>query len=98
MRNFMTIINNFFNKIEEALLAEPSAGDWELFNDLEDYFIENNEVIFNESERVSDLGYEMQDIISEQGYMDDFSKCREKIVDIFNEMKKEYNYNGHTDR
>lgn len=91
MRNCMTIINNFFDKIEEVLLAEPSDADWELFNGLEDYFIENNEMIFNENERVSDLGYEMQDIISEMGYMDDFSECREKIIEIFNKMKKEYN-------
>lgn len=86
----MNIINKFFKEIENALLTEPSDKDWALFNALEDYFIDNNDQIFKESEKISDLGYEMQDIISEMNYMDDFTKCRENISNIFETMKKEY--------
>ena len=86
----MNIINKFFKEIENALLTEPSDKDWALFNALEDYFIDNNDQIFKESEKISDVGYEMQDIISEMSYMDDFTKCRENISNIFETMKKEY--------
>ncbi|MGF0095015.1 hypothetical protein ACQRC6_01125 [Peptoniphilus sp. SGI.035] len=86
----MTTINNFFKEIEKILYAEPSKEDWDLFNDLEDYFIDNNEPIFKESEKISDLGYDMQDIIAEMGYMDDFTECRRKIKKLYDEMKKEY--------
>ncbi len=40
----------------------------------------------------------MQDVIAEMDYMDDFTECREKIIEIFNKMKKEYNYNKHTSK
>ena len=46
-------------------------------------------MIFKESERVSDLGYEMQDVIAEMSYIDNFTECRIKINKIYNEMKKE---------
>lgn len=46
-------------------------------------------MIFKESERVSDLGYEMQDVIAEMSYMDNFAECRIKINKLYNEMKKE---------
>ncbi|MDU3086582.1 MAG: hypothetical protein E6705_01580 [Peptoniphilus harei] len=85
----MSIIDDFFKEIEKALFAEASNNDWDLFNDLEDYFIDNNEMIFKESERVSDLGYEMQDVIAEMSYIDNFTECRIKINKIYNEMKKE---------
>ena len=85
----MSIIDDFFKEIEKALFAETSKNDWDLFNDLEGYFIDNNEMIFKESERVSDLGYEMQDVIAEMSYMDNFTECRIKINKIYNEMKKE---------
>lgn len=85
----MNIIDNFFNEIEKVLFVEASKNDWELFNDLEDYFIDNNELIFKESERISDLGYEMQDVIAEMSYMDDFTECRRKINKLYNEMKNE---------
>ena len=85
----MNIIDNFFNEIEKVLFVEASKNDWELFNDLEDYFIDNNELIFKESERISDLGYEMQDVIAEMCYMDDFTECRRKINKLYNEMKNE---------
>lgn len=45
-------------------------------------------MIFKESERVSDLGYEMQDVIAEMSYIDNFTECRIKINKIYNEMKK----------
>lgn len=61
----MSVIDDFFNEIEKVLFAEASKNDWDLFNDLEDYFIDNNELIFKESERISDLDYEMQDVIAE---------------------------------
>ncbi|WP_085875131.1 hypothetical protein [Peptoniphilus vaginalis] len=88
----MNIIDNFFNEIEKVLFVEASKNDWELFNDLEDYFIDNNETIFKKKkkkERISDLGYEMQDVIAEMSYMDDFTECRRKINKLYNEMKKE---------
>ena len=85
----MSIIDDFFKEIEKVLFAEASNNDWNLFNDLEDYFIDNNEIIFKESERISDLGYEMQDVIAEMSYMDNFAECRIKINKIYNEMKKE---------
>ena len=85
----MSIIDNFFNEIEKVLFAKASKNDWDLFNDLEDYFIDNNDMIFKESERISDLGYEMQDMIAEMSYMDDFAECRRKINKLYNEMKKE---------
>lgn len=53
----MSIIDDFFKEIEKVLFVEASKNDWDLFNDLEDYFIDNNEMIFKESERISDLGY-----------------------------------------
>ena len=56
----MSIIDDFFKEIEKVLFAEASNNDWDLFNDLEDYFIDNNEMIFKESERIFDLGYEMK--------------------------------------
>ena len=92
----MTIINKFFKEIEKVLFVEPSNTDWKLFNDLEDYFIDNNELIFKENEKISDLGYDMQDIIAEMSYMDDFTECRKKIIEIFSKMKKEYNHDKHT--
>ncbi len=85
----MSIIDNFFNEIEKVLFAEASKNDWYLFNDLEDYFIDNKELISKESERISDLGYEMQDVIAEMSYMDDFTECRRKINKLYNEMKNE---------
>lgn len=85
----MSIIDDFFKEIEKVLFAEASNNDWNLFNDLEDYFIDNNEIIFKESERISDLRYEMQDVIAEMSYMDNFAECRIKINKIYNEMKKE---------
>ena len=85
----MSIIDDFFKEIEKALFAEASNNGWDLFNDLEDYFTDNNEMIFKESERVSDLGYEMQDVIAEMSYMDNFTECRIKINKLYNEMKKE---------
>ena len=85
----MSIIDNFFNEIEKVLFVEASKNDWDLFNDLEDYFIDNNDMIFKESERISDLGYEMQDVIAEMSYMDDFTECRRKINKLYNEMKNE---------
>lgn len=85
----MSIIDVFFKEIEKVLFAVDSENDWDLFNDLEGYFIDNNEMIFKESERVSDLGYEMQDVIAEMSYMDNFTECRIKINKIYNEMKKE---------
>lgn len=85
----MSIIDNFFNEIEKVLFAEASKNDWDLFNDLEDYFIDNNDMIFKKSERISDLGYEMQDVIAEMSYMDDFTECRRKINKLYNEMKNE---------
>lgn len=75
----MSIIDDFFKEIEKVLFAEDSENDWDLFNDLEGYFIDNNEMIFKESERVSDLGYEMQDVIAEMSYMDNFTECRKNI-------------------
>lgn len=90
MKNYMTTINNFFKEIENILYTEPSKEDWSLFNDLEDYFIDNNEPIFKENEKISDLGYDMQDVISEMSYMDDFTDCRRKVKQIYEEMKKEY--------
>lgn len=85
----MNIINNFFKEIENALSTEPSYKDWELFNTLKDYFIENNDMIYKESEKISDLGYDMQDIIAEMSYMDDFTKCRKEISYLLQRMKKE---------
>ncbi|MFQ8698339.1 MAG: hypothetical protein ACLR8B_08200 [Peptoniphilus harei] len=85
----MSIIDDFFKEIEKVLFAEDSENDWDLFNDLEGYFIDNNEMIFKESEKVSDLGYEMQDVIAEMSCMDNFTECRIKINKIYNEMKKE---------
>lgn len=85
----MSVIYDFFNEIEKVLFAEASKNDWDLFNDLEDYFIDNNDMIFKESERISDLGYEMQDVIAEMSYMDDFTECRRKINKLYNEMKNE---------
>lgn len=85
----MSIIDDFFNEIEKVLFAKASKNDWDLFNDLEDYFIDNNDMIFKESERISDLGYEMQDVIAEMSYMDDFTECRRKINKLYNEMKNE---------
>lgn len=85
----MSVIDDFFNEIEKVLFAEVSKNDWDLFNDLEDYFIDNNDMIFKESERISDLGYEMQDVIAEMSYMDDFTECRRKINKLYNEMKNE---------
>lgn len=85
----MSVIDDFFNEIEKVLFAEASKNDWDLFNDLEDYFIDNNDMIFKESERISDLGYEMQDVIAEMTYMDDFTECRRKINKLYNEMKNE---------
>lgn len=85
----MSIIDDFFKEIEKVLFAEASKYDWDLFNDLEDYFIDNNEMIFKESERISDLGYEMQDVIAEMSYMDNFAECRININKLYNEMKKE---------
>lgn len=60
----MSIIDDFFKEIEKVLFADAFNNDWDLFNYLEDYFIDNNKMIFKESERVSDLGYEMQDVIA----------------------------------
>lgn len=85
----MSVIDDFFNEIEKVLFAEASKNDWDLFNDLEGYFIDNNDMIFKESERISDLGYEMQDVIAEMSYMDDFTECRRKINKLYNEMKNE---------
>ncbi len=83
----MTTTTNFINMIEIILQAEPSERDWVLFNDLEDYFIENSDSIYLENEAVSDLGYEMQDIIAEMEYMDDFANCRKDIENILEVMK-----------
>ena len=47
----MNIIDNFFNEIEKVLFVEASKNDWELFNDLEDYFIDNNETIFKKKKK-----------------------------------------------
>ena len=85
----MSVIDDFINEIEKVLFAEASKNDWDLFNDLEDYFIDNNDMIFKESERISDLGYEMQDVIAEMSYMDDFTECRRKINKLYNDMKNE---------
>lgn len=85
----MSIIDDFFKEIEKVLFADAFNNDWDLFNDLEDYFIDNNKMIFKESERVSDLGHEMQDVIAEMSYMDDFTECSIKINKTYNEMKKE---------
>ena len=92
----MTIINKFFEEIENVLFENPSNTDWKLFNELEYYFIDNNDLIFRENEKISDLVYDMQDIIAEMEYMDDFTECRKKIIEIFNKMKKEYNHYKHT--
>lgn len=85
----MSVIDDFSNEIEKVLFVEASKNDWDLFNDLEDYFIDNNDMIFKESEIISDLGYEMQDVIAEMSYMDDFTECRRKINKLYNEMKNE---------
>ena len=84
----MTSINNFLDKIKYVLDSEPSDDDFDLFNDLETYFIDNNEDLYKESVLISDLGYEMQDIIAEISFMEDTTQYRLEIQKIYEKMNK----------
>lgn len=83
----MTIISKFFNKIETALNLHDSNDEFDMFNDLEDWFIDNEEEIHNQNYQIGQLGYEIQNEIAEMSYMDDSSKYREKIKKIYDRMK-----------
>lgn len=85
----MNIVNDFLDKIETLLDKAPSDDDFDDFNELEIWFLDNSMLLDSENEEISDLGDLMQDEIAEMSYMADNSQQRKNIRKIYDEMKRE---------
>lgn len=84
----MNIINEFLTRIKVLLNKLPSDDDFDVFNELEGWFLDNEEKIHNENYEIGQLGYKIQDEIAEISYMADNSTQRENIRRIYMEMEK----------
>ena len=86
----MSIVDKFLNKIFILLDEEPSYDDFDNFNDLEDWFLDNAESLAEENEDICNLGDLMQDEISEMSYMVDNSVQINNIKKIYERMQEIY--------
>ena len=86
----MSIVDKFLNKIFILLDEEPSHDDFDNFNDLEDWFLDNAESLAEENEYICNLGDLMQDEISKMSYMVDNSVQINNIKKIYERMQEIY--------
>ena len=83
----MNITNEFLTRIKVLLDKKPSDDDFDDFNELESWFLDNEEKIHNENHQLGQLGYKIQDEIAEMSYMEDNSAQRNNIRKIYEEME-----------
>lgn len=84
----MNITNEFLTRIKVLLDKKPSDDDFDDFNELESWFLDNEEKIHNENHELGQLGYKIQDEIAEMSYMEDNSAQRNNIRKIYEEMEE----------
>lgn len=83
----MNIVSEFLNRIKTLIDKKPSDADFDDFNDLESWFLDNSELLWDENMEICRLGDLIQDEIAEMSYMEDNSAQRDNIRNIYEQMK-----------
>lgn len=84
------MIKQFLEKIENALAITDISLEFDIYNELESWYVKNDVKIYKENAEIAMLGYKMQDQIAEMEYMEDNSRYIAEIKKIYEQMQEVY--------